>query len=171
MDLLIALENEKTNSVRVVPYKDKLIEMLYPELYGKLTRMGALIQDLVETEPKIIPLQSIQMKMRSALDELCRQEEEIIFPLLMQLEQEDRKADSCKPFKTVKYHYTYLVSMLQQFKTLLLQLTGDKKESEVLTILMDKALDFEASLIKVQINKEQTLFKQFRNCNNGCKVL
>lgn len=170
MDLL-KLEREQTDGVRVGPYRDKLIKVLYPEIYGKLTRIGALLQDMIESEPQMALLQSIQMKMRSELDELCRQEDELIFPLLLQLEQEERKADNCKSFKTVKFHYTQLISMLQQFKALLLQLAGNSEEPGALMLLNDKVADFEALLIKVQINKEQTVFKQFRNCNNGCKAL
>jgi hypothetical protein len=170
MDLFIESEYEKSDDIRVAPYKDKLVKLLYPGIYGRLTGIG-LLQNLVETEPKITPLRSILMKMRSELDELCRQEETIIFPLLIRLEQEDKKADSCKPFKIVKYHYTYLISMLQQFKTLLLQLAANSQMAGSLMVLKDMVVDFETLLVKVQINKEQLLFKRFRNCNNGCKAL
>lgn len=167
----IGTEQQSLPVESVGTFLNRLVAEHYPQLYRKLTKIGALLQDLSESEPGIIPLQSIQMKIRSEMDELCRQEEETIFPLLFRLEQEQKKADSCKPFKAVKYHYSYLVSTLQQFKTQLLPLIRERKELLDLMLLKEGIMQFEQSLITVQRDKEQKLFNRFRNCNNGCKTL
>jgi iron-sulfur cluster repair protein YtfE (RIC family) len=170
MATLNADEIEKLEKHDVHTLTDKLMKSAYPQLFLVLNQIGYLIQDLKPLLEKSLLL-SIHQKMNGELTEIYQKEKQILFPLLLQLEKEKKASDSCKPFKNVKYHYTYLVSTTQQFKTQLNQALWQQKELKELQELKDLVQRFEEELIKVQHNKEQNLFKKFRNCSGGCKSL
>ncbi|MFA6060119.1 MAG: hypothetical protein WC756_18090 [Taibaiella sp.] len=161
---------EKLEKSDVHTFTENLMESIYPRLFLNLNRIGYLLQDLkhVPGEDWLI---SIHQKMNDELTQIYRKEKQVLFPLLLQLEKEHKTSDSCKPFKNVKYHYTYLVSTTQQFKTHLNQAIREYEELKELYELKDQIQQFEEDLIKVQHNKEQNLFKKFRNCSGGCKSL
>lgn len=161
---------EKMERPDVHTFTAKLMESAYPQLFLVLNQIGYLLQNLRPLFEKSL-LISIHQKMNDELTEIYRKEKQVLFPLLLQLEKERKTSDSCKPFKNVKYHYTYLVSTTQQFKTQLNQAIWEQKELKELHELKDQVQRFEEDLIKMQHNKEQNLFKKFRDCSGSCKSL
>lgn len=151
-------------------FTEELIGHLYPLLFLNLNRIGYLLQDLQPLPEKSLLL-AIHQKMNEEMTEIYRKEKQVLFPMLLQLEKENKTSDSCKPFKNVKYHYTYLISTTQQFKTQLNQAIREQAALKELNELKDLAQLFEEDLISIQKNKEENLFKKFRDCNGGCKSL
>lgn len=163
-------DTEKLEESDVHTFTEELMEYYYPSLFLSLNKMGYLLHDLKPLPEKNLLL-SIHQKMNEEMTEIYRKEKQILFPLLLQLEKENKTSDSCKPFKNVKYHYTYLISTTQQFKTQLNQAIREQGTLQELYELKDLVQLFEEELISVQKNKEQNLFKKFRDCNGGCKSL
>lgn len=172
MDNMISFNIEDTENLEqlsVQAFTEELVKNYYPRLFLNLNRIGYALQDhkyLLEED-----LLSIHQKMNDELTEMYRKEKLFLFPLLLRLEEEHKTSDSCKPFKNVKYHYTYLVSTIQQFKTHLNQSIRECGALEELYELKDLVQQFEQDLIKVQHCKEQSLYKKFRSCSNSCKSL
>jgi hypothetical protein len=170
METFKAGNTKNLEEPNVHTFKEELMNDCYPRLFLNLNRIGYLLQDLKHLPGERLLL-SIHQKMTDELTEIYQKEKLYLFPLLLQLEKEHKTSDSCKPFKNVKYHYTYLVSTTQQFKTQLNQAIWEQKELKELHELKDQVQQFEEELIKVQHNKEQKLFKKFRDCSGGCKSL
>lgn len=165
-----ANDTEKPEQSDVQTFTEELIKNYYPQLFLILNRISYLLQDLQPLSEKSLLL-SIHQKMNEEMTEIYRKEKQVLFPLLLQLEKEHKVSDSCKPFKNVKYHYTYLVSTTQQFKTQLNQAIREQSVLKDLYEIRDQVQLFEQELIKVQKNKEQNLFKKFRDCSGSCKPL
>ena len=169
MNTVIAADAEKLIHLSVKPFTEALLKRFYPQLFLLLNKMDFQIKAL-KPEIDTTLLQAVQAKMNEELDELYRREKLVLFPFLQRLEEEHKLSDSCKPFKNIKYHYTYLVSTLQQFKTLLNQMILEKERIDDVQYLKYASMEFEKSLIAVQQCKERHLFKKFRNCSGSCKT-
>jgi hypothetical protein len=173
MDNMISLnadDTKKTEGPDVYIFTEDLMEHHYPHLFLNLNKIGYLLEDIKSLHEKSLLL-SIHQKMNEEMTEIYRKEKQVLFPLLLQLEKEHKTSDSCKPFKNVKYHYTYLISTTQQFKTQLNQAIREQSASKELHELKGQVQLFEEELISVQKDKEQNLFKKFRDCSGGCKSL
>lgn len=163
-------DTERLALLNTKAFTEELLKNYYPQLFLLLNQVGYRLQEL-KPEMDLGLLQSVHQKMNEELDEIYRKEKLVLFPFLLKLEEEQKTSDSCKPFKNVKYHYTYLVSTTQQFKTLLAPVIKSSGKQKELKELKETLLCFERFLIKIQISKENYLFRKFRNCCASCKSL
>src|SRR6218665_1186659 len=104
----------------VKDFTERLLQHNYPRLFLSLSQIEMILRSLRQGMD-ISMLQSVLQKMNEEMNEIYRKEKVLLFPLLLDLEATQRTAESCMPFKNVKYHYTCLVSTIQQFKALLKQ--------------------------------------------------
>jgi len=169
MNSVIAADTEKLINLSVKPFTEAILKRFYPQLFLMLNQMDFQVKGL-KPELDVSLLLTVQAKMNEELDELYRREKLVLFPYLQRLEGEHKLSDTCKPFKNVKYHYTYLLSTAQQFKTLINQAMHDGERVDDLQSLKETILDFEKALITVQQCKEQHLYRKFRNCSGSCKT-
>jgi hypothetical protein len=170
MTTLVVENTEKLEKLGIKAFTDELLKNYYPQLFLLLNQIDHFLQTIV-FDLDVHHLQAVHVKMNGEMEEIYRKEKNMLFPLLLQLDQEHKTSDSCKPFKKVKYHFTYLVSTAQQFKTLLNQFIDDRKKTEELNIIKGILLEFEQAVIRIQACKEKYLFKPFRNCSGSCKLI
>jgi hypothetical protein len=91
-----AEEIEKLEKHDVHTLTEKLIKSTYPQLFLILNQIGYLLQDLKPLLEKSLLL-SIHQKMNDELTEIYRKEKQVLFPLLLQLEKEERKVSLYLP--------------------------------------------------------------------------
>lgn len=163
---LLKLENLKEGPVRT--FTKEFIEVYYPHLFLVLNRIGYKLEAFSD-DGDLPLLQSILKKMNEELDEMFRKEKLVLFPYLERLESEQKKSEGCEPFKSVKGHYTTLLTAVQHFKAVLQEGNEEPSGLEALKGSIDV---FEQALIKLQYYKEKFLFQPYRECRGGnCKNL
>lgn len=161
----------ETDQLRVMPamqFTETIISWAYPILFGQVNGIGDYMQQLFPGSDERI-CQSLLNKIYSELDDQYRKEKLVLFPFILQLQAENKLAESCKPFKSVKTHYTSMLVLLTEIKEKLragdmIPVTGDIQE------LLNLLQDFERNLVAVHVTKDRYLFAPFRSCK-GCKSL
>ena len=146
-----------------------LLRQIYPHLCQQFSNLSTSIS-VINGDLNDSHMTTTLLKMNEELNALFHDEEEHLYPLLLQLEAEQRKSDSCKPFTTVKTHYLALLKASEQLKRNLLSAIC-LRESEVLNEVWEHLRVFIQNLIRVQIHKEKYVLQKFRNCNGNCKSL
>lgn len=146
-----------------------LLRQIYPHLCQQFSKLSTSISG-INGELNGPLTSTTLLKMKQELDALFHDEEELLYPFLLQLEAEQRKSDSCKPFTTVKTHYLALLKASEQLKRNLLSVIC-VRESEALKEVWERLRVFIQDLIRVQIHKEKYVLQKFRNCNGNCKSL
>lgn len=170
MDLILSTA-EKLNTLNVKSFIDGIAAQYYSDIFSKLNHIQQTIEN-IDDKLDMSLMRPVHTIMEEQADEIFRKEKLVLYPFLLQLEAEGKKSPSCKPFKSVKYHFTYLISTIQQFKTLLRQLRADVLVFGVeLDMLNSEIALLEKQLIEFQNIKERHLFNRFKDCNSqGCKA-
>lgn len=146
-----------------------LLRQIYPHLSQQFSNLSISVSVINEEQHGSLMATTL-LKMNEELDALFQDEEEHLYPFLLQLEAEQRKSDSCKPFTTVKAHYLALLKASEQLKRNVLSAIC-VRESEALKEVWERLRVFIQDLIRVQIHKEKYVLQKFRNCNGNCKSL
>ena len=161
----------ETDQLRVMPaiqFTETVISWVYPVLFGQVSRIGEYMLQLFPGNGERL-CQSLLNKIYGELDDQYRKEKLVLFPFILQLQAENKLAESCKPFKSVKTHYTSILVLLTEIKDNLrsgdvIPVTGSIPE------LVNLLQIFEKDLVAVHVTKDRYLFAPFRNCK-GCKSL
>lgn len=147
-----------------------LIDEVYPEYYNQINCLDTAIQHL-KVNFNTSVLESTFLKVVEAWEEIYRKEKHVLFPYLMQLISLKQLADSCKPFKNIKHHYTLLIHYLQELRTQLKDVENTSAHEIVFYTLWQQINYFQQNMIALQIFKDKYLFSQFKNCSGQCKNL
>lgn len=99
---------------------------------------------------------------RQELNSMIGKEQQLLFPLLLILEREQRQSD-CAPFKLVKKH---VQSLLTHTQTLKHHLSSDPDSAQAQELLGR----FEVHMTRLQRAKEKYLFNRFKRCSATCKL-
>lgn len=142
-----------------------LIEQVYPDYFRMLDDLEAYTkQYLIDYE--IVFISSSLAKLYSELDEMYRKEKLVLFPFLVKLEQENKKADSCSAFKNTKQHYTAIKHQLNQTLDYLKELPREEGEFDFVVVLENSLLGLDKDMTYLQRIKDENYYPKFKNCIN-----
>lgn len=97
--------------------------------------------------------------------ELCIEiEKKELFPLLIHLEKNNKKAENCKPFNLVKTHYKSIINNIQVIKKTIANYT----DANILVDLIFLINELEVRITETQRLKDKYYFLKFKNCG-GCQ--
>ncbi|WP_078831570.1 hypothetical protein [Sediminibacterium ginsengisoli] len=162
------IETDQLREMPAMQFTETVISRVYPVLFGQVSGIGEYMQQLFPGNDERI-YQSLLNKIYSELDDQYRKEKLVLFPFILQLQAENKLAESCKPFKSVKTHYTSMLVLLTEIRENLragdvIPVTGSIQE------LVNLLQVFEKNLVAVHVTKDKYLFAPFRSCK-GCKSL
>lgn len=150
----------------VGPFTEELLYHHYPRLSGMLEQAGILLPVLNSDTDM---LQAAHRRIHEELQDIIRQEQNALFPLLLQLEADRRVLETCTAFTAVRGHYNNLLQALRQLKLQLGELARDLGQDETIRVAGEHIRRFEHELVSLQNTKEQHLYSPFRNCSNHCQ--
>ncbi len=138
-----------------------VIDGVYPSLFNRLTDIVSCVSKF-EAGEESSTLTGMVQRMNTELEGMYQKEKLVLFPYVLKLKKENKRADSCKPFNNVKAHY----------KSLMFTLEGAKKychefvEKAAGFELTEKINSFEKLLVPFQHMKDKSLFSKYKNCGN-----
>ena len=150
-------------------FMDAIIHVVYPGLFQQINEIIAKVQQLQSGAGSVFPA-PLADKIYTEMDDLYRKEKLVLFPYIHQLMAENRKSESCKPFKNTKAHYTALLILIIEFKKSILKLDETDDNAMLADDIKMAVLQFEQAHILFQITKDRYLFSAFKSCE-GCKSL
>ena len=150
-------------------FTDMVIEVVYPMFFEHIGEL----RDRIRTMSRTNTLQTIQNQLDTVAYELGamqQKEQTELFPLILQLDLEQRQSGTCKPFKDTKGYYVRLLASYQELKKSIAEYCQIEKCDNDSCLVSDSINLLEKYVIGVQIIKEKHLFAKYKSCI-GCKSL
>jgi|GEM_PF-1131904 len=164
------LENKSLHaSATAKEFTDMVIEVVYPMLFEHIYELMERIVLLNETG-QMEMMQSQLNLVTLALTAMRQKEKAELFPLILQLDLEQRQSGTCKPFKDTKTYYIKLLAFYQELKKSIDTYAQLENADDNLELISDSVYMLEKYIIGVQIMKEKHLFAKYKSCT-GCKSL
>lgn len=139
---------------------EALLHIYYPRLS---LRLHAVEESIGNKDTKDNASARTMLTMiRQELNSMISKEQQLLFPLLLILEQEQRQSD-CAPFKLIKKHVQSLLIHTQSLKQ---HLSSDPDSAQA----REQLSRFEMHMTRLQRAKEKYLFNRFKRCNANCKI-
>lgn len=142
-----------------------MMEEIYPNYFRMLEDLRTYTrQYLVDFD--IVFISSCLAKLYSELDEMYRKEKLVLFPFLVKLEQEGKRADSCASFKNTKQHYVAIKHQLDHTIDYLKELPKEDGEFDFVKVLEHALVRFDHDMTYLQSLKDEQYYPKFKNCIN-----
>lgn len=136
----------------------KLVSDIYPQYFKLLSHIREELNPIYN-EPFAAILSGIYQKIVFEWDEMFRKEKFFLFPYLVSLKKENKKAESAKAFNYVKPNYTSLLFLLKELK-LSLNPAKELLLQNYENILQEIEV-FEHNITKLQTIKEETIYSKY----------
>lgn len=156
----------ETRNKELIELKDRPFNEVQKYLINNLySAISSLIADVINLV--ISNHDDIDLLIHLVKDEfeLCIEiEKKELFPLLINLEKNNKKAENCKPFKLVKTHYNSIISNIQVIKKTI----ANHIDANILVDLIFLINELEVRITETQKLKDKYYFLKFKNCG-GCQ--
>ncbi len=144
-----------------------LTSHFYQDLFYRLYLIIQGIRNL-DTDNYTAQLQPLSRKLTIEIEEMFRKERFTLFPLLEQLERENRKLNDCRPLNNIKAHHALLQKIMAELIGFLETTLEEERSSQNLVLLLERANELRNNIDHLQVQKEKYLFNRFVNSPNPC---
>ncbi len=146
-----------------------LTEEWYPHFYSVLNNMDDCIRNL-RNDYDLDLVDGSLKKVYTEFDEMYRKEKLVLFPYLLKIQQEGKKAESCAPFNNTKQHFTSAVKYLDSALNGLSNIYINELNRPCVEGMQHSLDNFSSQLKDIQFIKDCHYYAKFKDCN-GCKDL
>lgn len=163
----IHLEDLKNLSIQ--SFTGVLINDLYPFLFSELDKVETCVENL-RNDYDVDVLSSVNKRIYREFDEMYRKEKLVLFPFLLKLDEENKKSESCAPFKTTKQHYTNMMQAIENAKSIVADFFVSSLNIQCLENIQYALQGIQENLTNIQQLKDSHFYKKYKSCS-GCSNL
>lgn len=150
-------------------FTEVLINDFYPFLFSELNNAEKSTSYL-KLEFDIGIIESINQKIYNDFDEMFRKEKLVLFPFILKLESENKKSETCSPFKNTKAHFTSIIKNIEDALKLCNEIKKRENKAIAIFALLETYEHFKGTMIELQNIKDRNFYLQFKSCS-GCQKI
>ncbi len=150
-------------------FSEKLFNDWYPGAFSLLKKIESGAEALSEN----CSIEGLDVYLNIMVREfecLYRKDKQDLFPFLDHLLQNDRKSETCAPFKAVKQHHTAMLQAVQDARNFLNNLFANDANIESIDQLNSLLTEFADQAAALQMIKDSGYYRRFKSCS-GCKTV
>lgn len=149
-------------------FTQKLFDDWYPNVYEVLKKLELNAAMLLENF-SLEGFDTYIKKISTEFDNLYSKEKLVLFPFLLKLDNENKRADSCSAFKNVKVHHTAMLHAAHSAKEYLNNIFANDSNIETIESVNTLLQDFISTAKELQLIKDKGYYIRFKNCA-GCST-
>jgi hypothetical protein len=169
---MIAYTDIHLDDLRNLSFKsftEILLNDFYPFVYSELKKLDEQMH-VLKFDYDVDVLDATIKKIYYEFDAMHRKEKLVLFPFILQLEEDNKKSENCSPFKNTKAHFTTIVSLIVNATKTIEDIFVNNMNQHALDEMNSTLSDLKDSMIDLQSIKDKEFYRHYKSCT-GCSSI